>query len=97
MTVLIRETKKEGAASGPLAGETLAVKANIAIQDLLWDGASPGLGDLLAPSDAPVVERALSAGATVVGHANMHELAFGITSDNAHFGAVASPHGGMAG
>ncbi|MEM7489914.1 MAG: amidase family protein, partial [Pseudomonadota bacterium] len=26
-----------------------------------------------------------------------HELAFGITSDNARFGAVESPHGGMAG
>lgn len=97
MSVFVRETRVAGATSGPLAGETVAVKANIAIEGEVWDGASPGLQDVVAKSHAPSVQRVLEAGAIIVGQANMHELAFGITSDNAAFGAVESPHGGMAG
>ncbi|QPH53686.1 amidase family protein [Pontivivens ytuae] len=97
MTALIREVRVSGADSGPLAGETLVVKANIAVAGQPWDGASPALASVMAESNAPAVDRALAAGASIVGQANMHELAFGITSDNAAFGAVESPHGGMAG
>ncbi len=97
MTALIRDIKIQGATKGPLAGETLVVKANIAVKGALWDGASPALAGMTAASHASTVQNALDAGATLVGQANMHELAFGITSDNAHFGAVESPSGGMAG
>ncbi|WP_299988897.1 amidase family protein [uncultured Ruegeria sp.] len=97
MTALIRETNIKGADSGALLGETLAVKANIAIAGLSWDGASPALSKVVSNDHASTVDRALAAGATIIGQANMHELAFGITSDNAHFGVVAGPHGAMAG
>lgn len=97
MTALIRETRIEEASIGPLTGETLVVKANIAVKGAPWDGASPALAGVTAASHASTVQRALDAGATMVGQANMHELAFGITSDNAHFGPVESPFGGMAG
>ena len=36
-------------------------------------------------------EGQLAAGALIIGKTNMHELAFGITSDNVAFGAVANP------
>jgi aspartyl-tRNA(Asn)/glutamyl-tRNA(Gln) amidotransferase subunit A len=38
-----------------------------------------------------VVEKLENAGAVVVGKAGMHELAYGITSNNPHFGAVRNP------
>ena len=97
MTTLIRDLKIKGASTGPLNGETLAVKANIAVEGTLWDGASPALAGMIASSHATTVQRAINAGANLVGQANMHELAFGITSDNTHFGPVQSPFGGMAG
>ncbi|MEM7710234.1 MAG: amidase family protein [Pseudomonadota bacterium] len=80
-----------GAADGPLTGETFAVKANIAVQGLVWDGASPALSDVVATAHAPAVAHVLAAGGTIVLQANLHELAFGITSANAAFGAVATP------
>lgn len=97
MTALIRDIRIEGASIGPLASETLVVKANVAVKGAPWDGASPALVGVTAASHASTVQTVLDAGATLVGQANMHELAFGITSDNAHFGPVESPYGGMAG
>ena len=41
--------------------------------------------------DAAVVERLERAGAVMMGKLNMHELAYGITSENPHFGAVRNP------
>ena len=38
--------------------------------------------------DAEVVARLKAAGAIILGKSNMHELAYGITSNNAYFGAV---------
>jgi mandelamide amidase len=42
--------------------------------------------------DAPVVAKLLPAGAVVLGKTNMHELAYGITSNNRAFGAVPNPY-----
>jgi aspartyl-tRNA(Asn)/glutamyl-tRNA(Gln) amidotransferase subunit A len=41
--------------------------------------------------DAAVVEKLEAAGAVMLGKLNMHELAYGITSANPHFGAVRNP------
>ncbi len=41
--------------------------------------------------DAAVVERLHAGGAVLVGKTGMHELAYGITSSNPHFGAVRNP------
>jgi aspartyl-tRNA(Asn)/glutamyl-tRNA(Gln) amidotransferase subunit A len=41
--------------------------------------------------DAAVAERLEQAGAVLVGKTGMHELAYGITSNNPHFGAVRNP------
>jgi aspartyl-tRNA(Asn)/glutamyl-tRNA(Gln) amidotransferase subunit A len=41
--------------------------------------------------EAAVVERLQGAGAVMLGKLNMHELAYGITSANPHFGAVRNP------
>jgi aspartyl-tRNA(Asn)/glutamyl-tRNA(Gln) amidotransferase subunit A len=47
--------------------------------------------DYVAPYDSAVVEKLQAAGAVIVGKLNLHELAYGITSANPHFGPVRNP------
>src|SRR4029434_4240018 len=44
-----------------------------------------------ADRDAAVVDKLDSAGAVLIGKTGMHELAYGVTSTNPHFGAVRKP------
>ena len=74
-----------------LFGVPVVIKGNIAVEGQPFDGGSPALEGYVAPQDATAVARLRQAGAVVVGITNLHELAFGITSANAHFGHVASP------
>ena len=80
------------AGRGPLHGLPLIVKANIAVEGMRHDGGCPALGGNIAGADAGVVQRLREAGAIPVAMANLHELAFGTTSANAHFGSVGNPH-----
>jgi len=48
--------------------------------------------DFVPAYDATSVERLRAAGAICVGKTNMHELAYGITSKNPHYGFVLNPH-----
>ncbi|QUY63052.1 amidase family protein [Gulosibacter molinativorax] len=88
---------ERGLAAPPEVGEpvgtpfTLGVKANISVNGYRLSAGSPVLGTKPAEYDAPVVATLRQYGAEVVGTTNMHELAFGITSNNAHFGAVLNP------
>ena len=45
----------------------------------------------IASADAPVVSRLREAGVIILGKTNLHEFAFGTTSDETAFGAVANP------
>src|SRR2546428_10974350 len=45
-----------------------------------------------ATDDAPVITRIRHAGGVVVGKANLHEFAYGVTSVNPHYGPVRNPH-----
>ena len=91
--------RRQDGTTGPLAGVPVVVKANIAVDGLPQCGASPALADNIATRSATTVQRLLAAGAVIVGQANMHELAFGITSHNPHHGPVGNPAdpGRMAG
>jgi Asp-tRNA(Asn)/Glu-tRNA(Gln) amidotransferase A subunit family amidase len=53
---------------------------------------TPKLDHYQPNRNAVVVQRLLDAGAIIAGKANMHELAYGITSNNAHTGAVRNPY-----
>ena len=81
-----------GDGEAPLLGLPLAVKDNIDTADLPTTGGTPGLRDWTPPANAPVMQAVLDAGAMLAGKANMHELAFGITSNNRTFGAVGNPY-----
>lgn len=76
---------------GPLSGVPLALKDNIDTAALTTSGATGALGGLVAPRNAPVAEALFAAGALLGAKANMHELAFGITNNNAVTGAARNP------
>ncbi|MEO6269133.1 MAG: indoleacetamide hydrolase [Lautropia sp.] len=83
--------RSKGAAVGPLFGIPLALKDNLDTAGIATTGGTPGLRDNVPSRNAPIVQRLIDAGAIVFGKANMHELAYGITSNNGAFGAVCNP------
>ncbi len=82
---------RSGAALGPLDGIPIAVKDLIYIEGVKCTAGSEILRNHVASYDAPVVRRLKAAGAVIVGTANLHEFAAGVTSDNPHYGAVRNP------
>ena len=76
---------------GPLQGIPIAVKDLFATSGIRTTGGSALYRDFVPDYSATVVERLEAAGAVMLGKLNQHELAYGITSANPHFGAVANP------
>lgn len=75
----------------PLDGMTVVVKDNIDIAGVCGTRGSKWFADRVSPADATVVTRLRRAGGLILGTANMHEFAYGGTSNNPHFGAVRNP------
>ncbi len=88
---LADEELSSGTDRGPLHGIPVAYK------DLFYtQGVRTTAGSLLfvkrfPDHDAAVVEKLNHAGMVMAGKTGMHELAYGITSDNPHFGSIANP------
>ena len=79
-------------AKGPLHGVPIVVKDNINSASLPTTGGTPSLRDFRPSENAPVLQKLLDAGAILLGKTNLHELAFGITSNNAGYGAVGNAY-----
>jgi len=77
---------------GPLAGITIGVKANIAVQGLHWTAGMALFQDRVASEDAEVVAKLRAAGASMTGMLNMEEAALGAKTDNPWFGPTHNPH-----
>ena len=86
----IRRCHVTGAADGPLAGRTVAVKDNISVAGVPTTNASrmpPHTPDV----DAVVVERILAAGGVIVGKLNMDDMAAAGTGETSAFGPARNP------
>jgi mandelamide amidase len=81
-----------GGALGPLHGVPLALKDNLDTLEMPTTGGTPGLKGHRPKRNAPVVQKLFDAGAIAFGKANLHELAYGISNNNAGFGAARNPY-----
>ena len=81
----------EPAGRGILAGVPIAVKDLMLVKGMPITAGSHAMDAQVAPRDAEIVARLRRAGAVVIGLANLHEFAYGITSDNPRFGRVVNP------
>lgn len=76
---------------GPLHGIPIAHKDLIATKGVRTTCGSKLFADQVPVSDARVVQKLDAAGAVMLGKTGLHELAYGITSDNPHFGTIRNP------
>jgi Asp-tRNA(Asn)/Glu-tRNA(Gln) amidotransferase A subunit family amidase len=77
---------------GVLHGLPVVIKDNIDVAGVPTTAGTPALRANWPLASAPVAEALFRAGAILLGKANMHELADGITNNNAAFGAVRNPY-----
>jgi len=76
---------------GALHGLPVSVKDLFATRGILTTGGSRVYRARVPDFNSTVVKRLEAAGAVLVGKNNLHELAYGVTSANPHFGAVVNP------
>lgn len=65
-----------------LMGILIAVKDNIHVAGFPNSAGTPALAQFRPQTSAPVIQKLIDQGAIIIGKANMHELAFGVTGYN---------------
>ncbi len=85
------EELSRGVDRGPLHGIPYALKDLFKTRGILTTAGSKIFADYIPDSDCEVYRKLTEAGAVLLGKTGLHELAFGITNDNPHFGAVRNP------
>lgn len=76
---------------GPLHGIPISLKDNIYTKATRTTGGSKILKDFVPQRDAVVVSQLREAGAIILGKTNLHEFAYGVTTNNPHFGPTRNP------
>lgn len=82
---------RAGRRKGPLHGVPYAAKDLLDTKGIRTTVGSRILAGNVPEADAAVVEKLSAAGAILLGKTGMHEWAYGITSNNPHFGPVRNP------
>ena len=82
---------QDGRQLGALHGLPVALKDNIDTAGLRTTNGAAFFADRVPDTDAEVTRRLREAGAVILGKLAMHELAFGATSQNEHFGVCRNP------
>lgn len=82
----------KGEDRGPLHGIPIAHKDLFHTAGIRTTNGTRIFADFVPERDAPVVSQLRDAGAVSIGKLNMHELAYGVTSNNPHYGPVRNPH-----
>jgi aspartyl-tRNA(Asn)/glutamyl-tRNA(Gln) amidotransferase subunit A len=89
--IAMDEELARGVDRGPLHGLPVAHKDLMKTRGVRTTAGSKLFADFVPDEDAVVVQKLNDAGAVMVGKTGLHELAYGITSNNPHFGAVRNP------
>ncbi len=82
---------KEGKDRGILHGIPIAHKDLVRTRGVRTTGGSKIFAGYVPTRDAAVARILMDAGAISIGKTGLHELAYGITSDNPHYGAIHNP------
>jgi aspartyl-tRNA(Asn)/glutamyl-tRNA(Gln) amidotransferase subunit A len=77
---------------GPLHGIPIAHKDLVWTRGIRTTSGSKLFAEFIPNRDAAVAETLAAAGAVMLGKTGLHELAYGVTSDNPHFGTIRNPH-----
>ncbi|HEV2388663.1 MAG TPA: amidase [Candidatus Acidoferrales bacterium] len=80
-----------GRRRGPLHGIPVSIKDNIWVRGVPMTAGSKILAQFIPRQDATLVRRLRRAGAIVIGKTLLHEFAYGITTENPHYGPVRNP------
>ena len=82
---------RKGKDLGPLHGIPIALKDIIYVEGTRSTAGSNFFSEESPQFDAALVSKLKGAGAIIIGKTNLHEFAFGVTTENPHFGATANP------
>lgn len=91
LNAFITRDHRAGAATGPLAGKSVAIKDNLSTDGMRTTCGSDMLSSYVPPYDATVVEAVLDAGGDIVGKTNMDEFGMGGTTETSAFGPTQNP------
>jgi len=76
---------------GPIHGIPISLKDNIYTKGVRATAGSKILKDFIPQHDAEVWTRLQEAGAILLGKTNLHEFAYGVTTNNPHYGPTRNP------
>src|SRR6202171_850960 len=77
---------------GPFHGVPIGLKDLCYTKGILTTGGSKILGEFVPKQDSTVWTRLSEAGAVLLGKLNLHEFAYGATTNNPHWGACHNPY-----
>jgi aspartyl-tRNA(Asn)/glutamyl-tRNA(Gln) amidotransferase subunit A len=81
----------KGIDRGPLHGIPIAHKDLVYTKGIRTTGGSKLFENFIPDHDADLAINLANAGSVMIGKTGLHELAYGITSNNPHFGAIRNP------
>jgi|SRR5579871_3248218 aspartyl-tRNA(Asn)/glutamyl-tRNA(Gln) amidotransferase subunit A len=76
---------------GPLHGIPISLKDNIHAAGIWTTAGAKFLKDFVPDQDAAIVSKLKVAGAIFLGKTNLHEFAYGVTTNNPHYGPTRNP------
>jgi aspartyl-tRNA(Asn)/glutamyl-tRNA(Gln) amidotransferase subunit A len=82
---------RRGKYRGPLHGIPIPIKDNIATKGIRTTSGSKFLANHVPTDDAEVVTALREAGAIIFGKTNLHEFAYGTSTENPHYGSAHNP------